>query len=67
MDEFDKEANEAHKCEANGGGECDLLEFLAVRLGALFDQAVGVLHELFTWLNVLVDVVHFIVYWSVLI
>ena len=59
MDKFDKKSNESHQSETDGSSECNLLKFLSIRLGAFFDEAVGILHELFAWLNVLVDVVHF--------
>jgi hypothetical protein len=38
MDELDKESDESHDGEADGGGDGDLLELLPVRLGAPFDQ-----------------------------
>lgn len=43
--QLDEETNESHDAEANGSGNSDLLELLAVGLGAALDQADGVLGE----------------------
>lgn len=45
MYQLDEETNEAHDTEADGSGNSDLLELLAVRLGAALDKADGVLGE----------------------
>lgn len=45
MYQLDEETNEAHDAEANGSGNCDLLELLAVGLRAALDKADGVLGE----------------------
>lgn len=34
MDEFHEESDESHDAEADGGGDCDLLEFSTVGLCA---------------------------------
>lgn len=46
MDQFDKEPNESHDQKSNPGSTCNLGEFLAVGLGAFFDEVDGVLGEL---------------------
>lgn len=43
--QLNEESNESHDAEANGSGNSDLLELLAVGLGAALDQADGVLGE----------------------
>jgi hypothetical protein len=59
MDKFDKETNESHEGKTDSSGESDLLKFFSIRLGTFLDETVRILHELFAWLNVLVDVIHF--------
>jgi len=56
--QLDEEADEAHDAEAHGGGDGDLLELLAVGLGAALDQADGVLGEGAAGLGKLNNLVH---------
>jgi len=58
VNELDKEADETHDREANGRRHGDLLELLAVRLGAALDESDGVLGKLTCRLHVLHHLVH---------
>lgn len=49
VDQFDKETDEAHYTEAHGGGDSNLLEFLAIGLRATFHQTNGVLGKGASW------------------
>lgn len=51
VNEFDEVADEAHDQEAYSGGQCDLLEFFGIRLGAAFDKTVGVESKLLDGLD----------------
>ena len=51
MDQFDKEADEAHDQKADSCGLGDVCEFLSVGLGALFDQMHRVFCKLLQRLN----------------
>jgi hypothetical protein len=46
VDKLDKKSNETHDEETNAGGSGNLSEFLAIGLGALFDQMNRVLGKL---------------------
>lgn len=56
--QLDEEADEAHDAEANGGGDGNLLELLAVGLGAALHQADRVLGEGASRLGELNNLVH---------
>jgi len=58
VDELHEEAKESHDGEPDGCGKGDLLELLAVGLGAPLDQAVRVLGELLRRLHNLHHLVH---------
>ena len=67
VDQFDEETDETHDREADGGGHCDLLELLLVRLRASFHQTNGVFSELFDWLGEQQNLLHFDIDLKVLI
>merc|ERR1712142_336472 len=58
VDEFDKEADESHDGEPNGGRNRNLLELFSVWLCAPLDQSDGVLGELLEGVDELHDLIH---------
>lgn len=58
VDQFDKEADEAHDGESNSGSNSNLLEFFLVGLGAPLDQPDGILGELLHRFDGLNDLIH---------
>jgi hypothetical protein len=51
VDKLDKESDETHDKETNAGSSGNLSKFLAIRLGALFDQMNRVLGKLLKGFN----------------
>lgn len=59
MDELHEETDKAHYAEANGGRDCDLLEFTTIGLRATLHQTDGILGEQTAGLAELDDLIHF--------
>lgn len=61
MDEFDKETDETHDTETDGGGDRNLLEFTTIGFCASFDQTDGVLGKQTAWFAKFDNLIHFLI------
>eukprot|EP00658_Telonema_sp_P-2_P075622 TRINITY_DN6525_c0_g1_i1.p1 TRINITY_DN6525_c0_g1~~TRINITY_DN6525_c0_g1_i1.p1 ORF type:complete len:105 (+),score=16.51 TRINITY_DN6525_c0_g1_i1:540-854(+) len=57
-DELHEESNESHEAKPDAGGQRDLLELFAVRLGALAKQTVAGGEEVLQRLDSLLNLIH---------
>lgn len=65
MDEFNKETDEAHDTETDGGGNCDFLEFTTIWLCASFHQTDWIFGKQTAWFAEFNDLIHFCFGWFV--